>query len=440
MMIEQHYDEEVLIGLLDEPKADAHLESCETCRAALNSIRSVTTALHDETVWDRRELSEEPKPETRRSLNAFATNTAIEDATAEPWTKSLLARSSSEWSAMVAAHPEWKTAGFVRKLIAAVDAINFTAPTDAVELMKIAVDVAEALPGSGDRVAKLRANAWREYAYALYYVGAYPDALESLDLAQERLFRCVVSEHDHARITLYRANIFAAKDLLVEAASSYEIARAIFSRFGDHRRARIAELGAANVLIRSSRFADALVVHLRIAEDVRADDLMRACAMQNAAACYRELREFDAAKRLLATAIDAFGRLRDASRTATARWHLGMVLVAEGKQRQALEVFIRVRAEFRELGMSHDLAKASLDSAEALINLGENDAVSELCENAIAYFAEVGLSYSRSAMLALAYLKEAAESKRLTLGDIVQVRAFFEVLPRQPELLFASPA
>jgi tetratricopeptide (TPR) repeat protein len=440
MMIEQHYDEEVLIALLDEQKADQHLESCSTCKAALNSIRQVTSALHEETVWDRRDLSEEPRPETRRALNAFASSVATEDAAAAPWAKALLARPASEWRAMVDAHPEWKTAGFVRKLIAAVDAINFTAPADAVDLMKIAVDVAEGLAGGGDRIAKLKATAWREYAYAVFYVGRHALALEALDQCDVILRNCLVADYDIANCFVTRSVVCGAIERLDEALDYSRRAAAIFRRFDDGARLGAALAAEANVLTRARRYREALALHLTVTNAKEVKPINRAVAAHNAAACYRELREFGEAKRLFSVTIELCDQYRFTSIRSTARWNLARVLMAEGNLDSALTSFLELRNEFEELGMAHAVALTSVDAAEALLTLERPSEVVSLCRYAISYFENAELTYTRGALTALAFLREAAETETLTLRQISDIRVFFELLPKQPELLFARPA
>src|SRR5438270_14076265 len=82
MIIEQHYDDEVLIDLLEEAEEDTHVPVCDTCTGTLQSYRDLSSALHDNSVWDERELSEMPKPETTNVLRAFADRTRAEDAVA----------------------------------------------------------------------------------------------------------------------------------------------------------------------------------------------------------------------------------------------------------------------------------------------------------------------------------------------------------------------
>ena len=64
MIIEQHYEDEVLIDLLEDGEKDAHVPVCDTCTGTMESYRDLAAALHDDSVWDQRELSEVPAPHT----------------------------------------------------------------------------------------------------------------------------------------------------------------------------------------------------------------------------------------------------------------------------------------------------------------------------------------------------------------------------------------
>src|SRR6266702_3921342 len=143
MIIEQHYDEEVLIGLLEEADHDSHVPGCDTCAGTLESLRDLTSALRDNSVWDERQLSETPAPKTTNMLRAFAERTKAEDAAAGPIVAKLIAA-----PAMIQVHPEWRTAGVVRKLLAQLIETNSSDPKAASDLSQLAVDIAESLTAS----------------------------------------------------------------------------------------------------------------------------------------------------------------------------------------------------------------------------------------------------------------------------------------------------
>lgn len=436
MIIEQHYDEEVLIGLLEEADHDSHVPGCETCAGTLESLRDLTGALRDNSVWDERQLSETPAPKTTNLLRAFAERTKAEDAAAAAIVPKLISA-----PAMIEAHPEWRTAGVVRKLLAVVDEKNFFEPKVAADVAALAVEVAESIePGLYplDTILKLRATAWRERAYALYYIGSFIDSLAALDRTDHLLRSCAVSEYDSARAQLVRAQVYGEIERFEAGIALAGSARDVFTRFDDFNRVSAADSTKGALLMQVRRFGQALAIQAGLASNPRLDRTSRAFALHNAAVCMRELARLNEAKELFAQAVTEFEHLRISSMRARARWHLGSVLVAEQKFENAFSIFDEVRVEFQELGMAQDVALVSVDAAEALLTLDRRDQVVQLCQAAIEYFTKAQLAYTQGALTALAYLKEAAAARTLTPSCVNKVRAYFELLPKQPNLAFAQ--
>src|SRR5438477_3890295 len=137
MMIEQHYDEEVLAGFLSEPvdasARDKHLHTCQLCRRTLESIRGSAALLRSPAVWERKRLSSYPRPDTLAFLRKAQATMADEDKSAEVYAARLLTGPRETWVAKLDEHPEWRTAGLVRRLIAATDRAIDLMPPDALE-------------------------------------------------------------------------------------------------------------------------------------------------------------------------------------------------------------------------------------------------------------------------------------------------------------------
>jgi tetratricopeptide (TPR) repeat protein len=437
MIIEQHYDEEVLIGLLEEADHDSHVPGCETCAGTLESLRDLTGALRDNSVWDERQLSETPAPKTTNMLRAFAERTKAEDAAAAAIVPRLIAA-----PAMIQVHPEWRTAGVVRKILAHVDKINYTDPKGAVELSTVAAEIAESIQAgySPEFLGKLRATAYREKAWALYFVGSFPESVAALDLADERLGLSIVAECDRAEVQLLRARVYRDLEKFEEALQLTAKTASVFRKYGNNRRAAVAEAIQSTILMQLRRFSEALAIDSRIAKDSTLDDEARALTLTRLALSFRELRRFDEGKNAYAQAIIAFERMGLVARRELARWGIAKILLDEGQHEAANLLFGELRTEFEQLGMSHDVALVSLDSAEALVALGRPSEVVELCRRAIEYFRTAGLAYGASAMTALAYLREVSERGKVTPTAVRNVREYFELLPKQPNLLFAFSA
>jgi tetratricopeptide (TPR) repeat protein len=211
-----------------------------------------------------------------------------------------------------------------------------------------------------------------------------------------------------------------------------------FLQYGDIPKYVSARMSDALVLYDSSQYRQAAAVYVELMPLHPQIPLhMVAQALHNEGLCRRELGEFDQAESCFVRAIALCDRLQLTSLRAKAHWHLARVLMRQAKYDAALQILTPLRVEFEELGMSHDLACASIDAAESLIAVGRPDQVAQLCRGAIEYFRVAGLAYSTGAMTALAYLHEAAADGRITANDVAAVRVFVERLPEKPNLVFA---
>ncbi|HEX3578708.1 MAG TPA: hypothetical protein VHY33_09110 [Thermoanaerobaculia bacterium] len=439
-MIEQHYDEEVLAGFLGEPNdvqtRDRHLATCSLCKQTLKSIRDTAGLLKQPDVWNSESFSSPPRAQTLAFLRNVQRTMSDEDAAAEVYVKQLLAGSRETWAIRLAEHPEWRTAGVVRKLIAATDRYNFTSPLDAVELTRIGTEIAESLPVCHGRDS-LMADAWREHAYAQLIVGSYNDAMAAVDRADR--FVSAASDFAGARTTLMRALVLRNQELWTEAAAMARCAAAEFLRFGNIAKYFSARMTEAFVLYDSSQYRQAADIYYELAPLHPNIPLPTvAQALHNEGLCHRELGEFGRAEACFMKAIAFCDRLQLTSLRAKAHWHLARVMMRQAKYDAALRILNPLRDEFEELGMSHDLACASIDAAECFLAISRSDQVAELCRRAIAYFRNAGLTSSTGAMTALAYLHEAATNGRLTAKDVAEARLSVEQLPHPANLIFAS--
>jgi tetratricopeptide (TPR) repeat protein len=441
MMTEQHYDEEVLAGFLGEPidstTRDKHLAGCSLCKRTLDSLRGTVGLLKETEVWERQSFSNTPLPETLSFLRNVQKTMSDEDAVAEFFVKQLLASSRDTWAPRLTEHPEWRTAGTVRKLIATTDRYNYSSPLDAVELTRIATDVAKSLPASVGRDS-LIADACREHAYALTYTSSYREALSALDTADQSARHA--TDFDRARLALMRALIYRLIDRPTEAASLARSAALTFQRFGDVAKYVSALMTEAMVSYDIARFRDALVVLDSLVEyEPLIEPSTLAMVWHNRALCHRELGDLDSAESNFVKAVAICERIGAEGPRNKAHWHLARVLIRKGAYVDALKLFERLRRSFAELGMAHEMAYVAVDMAEALLILDRTSEVAVLCRSAMDFFAEQNITGGPGALTALAYLHETAMHGQLTRSDVSEVRVFFDSLQTQPTLLFARP-
>jgi tetratricopeptide (TPR) repeat protein len=445
MMIEQHYDEEVLAGFLGEPidsaTRDKHLAGCSLCKRTLESLRGTATLLKHGEVWERQSFSSAPRPETLAFLRGVQRTMNDEDAAAEVYVKQLLAGCRDTWAPRLAEHPEWRTAGVVRKLIAATDRAIDIMPADAVEITRMALEIAEGLRAgsySSTLVARLRFAALLERAYALVCTGAYPEATSTLATA-DSLEPIIGSEFDRARLDLVRVLVYRTLERRDEALLISHAAGRVFEDYDDFGRLAAARSAEAIILFHARRYQEAVAIHKALADDYRVDPRWRASSLHNAALCYRELGQFDDSIQYTMRAIDAFDRQQMVSHRVKSRWSLARLLAARHRHAEAIQILPAIQEEFRDLGMEIDVALVAVDMAESFLALDRVGEISDACRVAMDYFRSANLGYTEGALTALATLREAAARSTLTVADVRDLRAYFECLPQDPRLMYASP-
>jgi len=324
----------------------------------------------------------------------------------------------------------------VRKLIAATDRAIDLMPSDAVEITRLASSIAEELADS-ECSNHLRGSAWYEFGYALLYTGAYSVALEALAIAESHFERVRIADHEKGRLYLVRAMVYRALERSGDSLPVIAAAAAIFREYGDKDRLYASKLAQGLALYSSRRFREALRLNLEIANEETIAARWRAAAQQNAATCYRELGDFDAAIEHFISAINAFESAGMMSFRAKARWTLARIFVARAQYDAALRMLTELREEFEQLGMANDVAIASLDIAEVLIATERHTEIAAACRPALSYFERAQLTSSEAARTAVTYLAEAALSGKASSSLVANLRIAFVSETKRPELIQA---
>lgn len=439
MIIEQHYDDEVLVAFLhDEPAArrDPHLSDCRPCRNTLQTLRGLSEAMQCDAVWETRELDETPRQSTIDFLRAKQAEMVRENAEAALRVKQLLSQPRETWAATLEAHSEWRTGGMVRALVAEAERSVTTEPASALELGRLAVEIAPTVADS----PLLSVAALREWGFALLCTGNHRAALSATEKAEAIVSQVGAAELDSARVTLLRALIVCDFGSHDESRRLARAAAAIFMNHADWPRYVSARRVEGIALYHLRRHSDALVVYEGVSDLCKKfDPVSLPGLLQNIALCHRELGSFDLAMSFFLRAHDSYQRLGQAAAIAKNRWYIGKVLLLQAQYEQALEVLSDVREACEGLGMLHDAALITIDMAQALSVVGTPDRVIELSRSAARYFEAAGLAESEGALTALALIREAAASGRLTAELIEEARIRAQRKPKL-QLAFARPA
>lgn len=443
-MIERHYDDEALIALIENGRTDAdpHLPGCPPCSEKIESFRLITEALCDQDVWDTRTVSADPVPATIANLRAFADRMADEDTRAEAILEELLTGSREEWLPRLMEHPEWRTAGLVRKLVDRVyDAVG-SMPPDAVAMAGIATAMAGELESSdypSDTIPRLCGSAWRANSYALFYTGNFSAADAAAAASQRHFDACFVNEYDSARLGIVKSLVLRPFERFAEAKEQAASSALIFEQYGDIEKMASARLAEVPLLVEQAMFAEAerLLVDLERQISSSCHIETHARILANLGHVHRKQGKVEPAIESYDCAAALFDEIGARTETVRIRWSTAVLLAESGRVNDACARLRDLMAEMEYLGMTNEAAVAGLDVAEFLLAQNRYAEVDEICRATMSTFQLAGLSYTARALTALAYIREAAAQRRADRALVQNVRNYIRELPRQPNLLFA---
>jgi tetratricopeptide (TPR) repeat protein len=304
----------------------------------------------------------------------------------------------------------------------------------------MAIDLANSLPLTEypcDYAVKLRAQAYRDHAYVLSFMGRYPEALEIADRSKRLFDQVPLPEYDLARLAQVRALTLRCVDRADEALVLAREAAETFLRFGDHTRFANARVIEGAILFERGSYSEALSVWTAVENDPSLDTTTRIGMIHNVGLCYRELGQLDKAAERLARCVEEHALTGALTERTRSRRNLGQTLVRAGRYAESIPVLRQSWREFEELDLVADSGLAALELAEALLLAGQPAEVPAICRNIVAQFTRAGMT-SR-AITALSFLREAVALGQANPSLVRHVYDFLRELPAEQPRLFAPP-
>jgi len=390
-------------------------------------------ALADEAVWFL-ESEPEPDPAILAAVRDAGARVEREDAAATAIVDSLLEGPREQWMARLNEHPEWRSAGLARKLCSMSYPALDRMPPDALVITEMAIDVAESVQPD----AQLRGTAWRERAYALFYVGRFPEALAACDRADAAFEGCIGDDYERARVALTRALALRPLDRTGEAESHARWAANVFGEYGDIERVVLAVITGVQMLVKRNNYRAALDQLLEL-DAMHGDALSpqaRATLEGNLGYCYRMLGDVERSIAHYQLASALHQELGSATESLRDRWNVAALLAVAGKTEEAYRALEQIRPQFVGFGMMSETDVLDLELIELLVAMERHDEAIAICLELRSRLAASGLATSTRALTAVAYLTEALESRAATAKAVRHVRDYVRRLPAEPELLF----
>ncbi len=437
-----HYDDEALFQYAEgtspiSTEIASHIAACDRCSSELGTHRDVVEALSTDDVW------QDPAPAPRQfviDVVEFADRARSEDFRAAEICKDVLSGPAAWWPQRLSKHEGFRSAGVVRQLLERMREFLATSPAKALQVTSMAIEIANALPVTEypcDYVVKVRAQAYRDHAYVLSFMGRYPEALEIADRAKRLFDQVPLPEYDLARLAQVRASILCCIDRADEALVLARDAAETFLRFGDLPRLANARVIEGAILFERGSYGEALNVWKSVEDAASLDTTTRIGMIHNVALCYCELGQLDKAAEGFARCVEEHELTGGLTERTRSRRSLGQTLVRAGRYTDAIPVLRRSCREIEELDLIDDSGLAALELAEALLQAGQSPEVPAICRNIVAQFTRAGMT-SR-AITALSFLREAVAIGQANPSLVRHVHDFLRELPAEQPRLFAPP-
>ena len=438
-----HYDEESLFEYVEgnSPIAgeiDSHASGCVECAGEIGERRELVAALVDPESW-------QSAPPARRQfvvdVVAFAARARAEEEHAATLCDEILTGPSSWWRQRLLKSEGAATAGMVKQLLSRMRTLLERSPANALQVTRLAMEVANGLDISAyasDYVVKLRAQAHRDHAYVLSFMGRYPEALEMVDRAKRLFDQTPLPDYDLARLALVKASILQSMDRKTEAAQLTRHAGDTFLRFGDRVRYVNARITEGSVVYTAGAVEQALEIWKSVESDPALDEVGAVRVAHNIALCLSELQRHGAAVDYLQRCVVQFEMLEMETERTRSRWKLASALMSAGKTEDAIPALRQTSKEFEQLEMIGEAGLVALELAEALLAVDRADEVPGICRDLIAQFTRFGMA-SR-AITALSFLREAVAIGHASPSLLRHVHTFLrDVSPEQPRLFALQP-
>lgn len=334
------------------------------------------------------------------------------------------------------------TGGVVRRLCAQANSIYESEPLDALTFADAALSVAEALPDNTyprHEMFELRGTAWKERANALMVLGEYPAALDALTHAERTFAHSGSPELGLSIVALVRASVFYEQGRLDDAAASAERAEYGFAYIGQEERRMRAVFLRASIRYEARDLVSAVALFQQVLEhgEATSDDRWIARASYALGNCEIERSSLADASMLFHKALVIFREIGPEWDRLATEWGLARIVLLSGRYDDAVRRLRHVAAGYERRSMMSDGALVWLDIVDALLTLGQREQVVDIATRLFRIFREAGMI--TGALTAIAYLKEAAATGRLTSAGVNAVRSYLRRAERQPELTFVPP-
>jgi tetratricopeptide (TPR) repeat protein len=433
-----HFSRDELLAFLDDngdivvlSEVRDHLRICEGCRAQFEDLERWQTLLSSRKLWALMPLrTDDVGPFQISELGARAER---EDEDADRFVLTLPADRVGTWKTACAAR-EHRTAGLARCLVRAARSRYARTPLDAMTILDIALEIAEALV---PRALYLEGELWKERGNTLRHLGRYPEALRALDKAESAYGHVPVAEFDRAFVLWARATVYWAMKRFDDARALASRAEETFREYHDDVHAAQVQLLEGGIRFDEGDVAGARTVFeaARPAVEQFEDEETLARLFANLCTCDVRLGNVATGRAYGARAAAMFARLGMDTEALRLFWSLAEALATDIDRDRAVDQLRDTAARFEGLGMLGIAADVSLDTLRFLLDEGKYEESARLAALLSARFRQENVAID--AANAFAYFQEAAAALRATPTLVDYLRSYLTARAGGEDVRFA---
>jgi tetratricopeptide (TPR) repeat protein len=412
---------------------ESHVANCAECGATLDFYSVAEEDLGDLAVWQPIVGS------TAAAMSAYANQCAAEDREADELLKDIFERPRKAAVTNVRNQRKFHTGGVVRRLNVKAHDTVASEPLEALIFADLAQTVAEVLPDDtypNDAVYELRGTAAKERANALLRLAEFDEALEALERAERAYEHLRSPGYGLGAVELVRSAVYYERGELQEAAKHVDLAEQLYAHLGLELQQMKAVFLRGEIAYESLQYEESGAIMQQV---MRFGEEIGDASWVARGSYVRGLSELERgnlgeAAMLFHSALIIFREDGPASERISTEWGLARVVLHSGKPSEAVQRLRDVIAQFEAIGMVSDAALAGVDMSEALLALERWEEIVKVARHAFRVLKKAG--HLTGALMALAYLKEAAAKRQLTPESLQVVREYLRRVEREPDLLF----
>lgn len=265
---------------------------------------------------------------------------------------------------------------------------------DAAPALRAAVAAVESVPLKLLYGRVLRAQGW------IHLNGGRLKKGRDLNLLAREVFASIGDEIEVARTLAAEANSYGSSGPTPRAYEALREARAIYTRYGDHRRLAWSRGIEAHLLYAAGQFREAATMWQGLLDECAADDPWRSHWLHNVALCHAKLGVTDGAEQLEIEALSdpIYAASSDGIK---ARWTLVLADANRGNFEDAIARMARLTDEAAARGQQFDAMAMTCSIADMLSLLGRHEEAAAVLQSVLQYLATEDLPVWVKTALAL---------------------------------------